>query len=210
MAYQEYKVAATQTWVAPKDRDTAWYITRKLYKCRIPYFQTLSPDYIKFMGMADSGDEHTNVQMRNELIDVQITIGRMAEYYAEDAQVHIPDPKVTKEIYERVHEHLQAWKRDMEESVNPGQVPIDDLLKLDQFASALYPHAKRFFDKEFIESKFARKLGGLVSISRQSFMDKLRPKTPTVDNQEPDVRKHESFADIFLERKNFTAGRRWK
>lgn len=209
MAYQEYQVVKS-TWVRPEDRDTAWWVTRKLYPCRIPYIQTLSPDYIKFMGMPDSGDEHVNLQMRNELIDVQISIGKMATYYADDVQVHVPNPKTTKEIYERVHEHLQAWKQDMEQSVNPGQVPIDDLLKLDQFAAAVYPYAKRFFDKEFVESKFARRLSGLVSISRSSFMEKLQPKRPTVDNQEPDVRKHESFADIFLERKNFTAGRRWK
>jgi hypothetical protein len=180
-----------------------------LFRCRIPYFQTLSPDYIKFMGMPDSGDESVNVQMRNELIDVSLPIGTMAEYYCDDVQVHIPDPRVTKEIYERIHEHLQAWKYDMENTVNPGQVPLDDLLKLDQFATALFPHAKRFFDREFVESKFARRLSGLVSISRASFMEKVQGK-PVAAPEKAEEPKHTSFADVFNERKNFNAGRRWR
>jgi hypothetical protein len=53
MPYQEYKVVAP-TWVPPEKRDSAWYITKKLFRCRIPYFQTLSPDYIKFMGMRET------------------------------------------------------------------------------------------------------------------------------------------------------------
>lgn len=208
MAYQEYTKVAPR-WVRPQDRDPAWYVTRKLYKCRIPYIQTLSADYIKFMGMPDSGDERVNLQQRNELIDVEISIGHMAKYYSEDVQVHIPDPRVTKEIYERIHEHLAEWKHDIENSVNPGKAPLDDLLMLDQFASALYPHAKRFFDRDFIESKFARKLGGLVSISRASFLEKLGGAKPA-EPERAEAPRHQSFADVFLERKNFSAGRRWK
>lgn len=196
-------------WVPLKDRDTAWWVTKKLYKCRIPNLQTMSPAYLKYFGTPDSGDERTNEQMRNELIDVQISIGQMAEYYDEGVQISIPDPKVTREIYERIFDHLQAWKKEMEETINPGGLPavLDDLMKLDRFAAKLHPHAKAFFDKDFVESKFVRRMSGLLRIRREDFFS---PEQKAEQNAEKPEHKHNPFSDAFQARKDAIGGRRWK
>jgi len=191
----------TSTWVPQADRDTAWWIMKKLYACRVPYFQMLSPAYVKFFGMPESGDSDTNMQQRNELVTIQIPIGTMAEYYADDIQVSIPNPALTKEIYTRVMDHLTAWRHDIEGSLNNGNVPIDDLIKLDKFAAALFPHAKPYFDREFIESKFARKIGSILTINRDSFFQKPKPEPE-------DAPKHASFSSVFTQRK--AGGHRWK
>lgn len=197
-------------WVPPEKRDSAWWLFQKLFHCRVNNLQMQSPDYIKYYGTPDSGDETANAQMRAELIDIRIPIAQMAEYYAQDIPVIIPDPKVTKEIYERVMDHLRVWKREMDESLNPGTLPeiLDDLIKFDNFAAALFPHAKRFFDPDFGDSKFARKLGGIVSITKGSFM--ARTSKAAAEPEEAETVKHEGFGSAFQERKQSLSGRRWK
>ncbi|MFL9998858.1 hypothetical protein [Paraburkholderia sediminicola] len=195
------------TWLPREKRDTAWWLMCKTYRCRVPNLQTMSPDYIRYFGTPDSGDEYTNTQMRDELIEVQIPVSTMAEYYAQDVLVILAGTQVAKEIYERIMDHLRLWKREMDMSLNPGTLPeiIDDLIKLDAFASALYPHARRFFEGDFIESKFARHIAGIVSITRDSFLPK---EAKTGAAAEPD--KHHGFSDAFIARRNTLSGRRWK
>ena len=148
------------------EADSAYWITKKLYLCRIPYIQTLSPEYIAYFGMPDSGDEQVNQQMRNELIDVRITIGQMAEYFATGTQLSIPDPRTTKEIYERILQHLRNWKYEIEHRMHPGEVPAEDLVKLDQFAAALYPHGKPLFEQDFVRSHFVHQMNSFLQINR--------------------------------------------
>lgn len=199
------------SWIPHDQRDTAWYVMKKTYPCRVPLMQITSPDYIKYFGMPESGDERINSQMHGEVIEVRVPISQMAIWYSEDVQVRIPDTKVLKEIYERVNDHIVRWKREMDESLFAGSLHeiLDDLIKLDKFAAALFPHAQRHFDKAYVESKFSRHLGGLVSITRDSFFIN-KPKEKKKEDGEVDKPKHNRLADAFQERKNNISGRRWK
>ena len=193
---------------AELEKDTAFWVTRKLYRCRIPYIQTLSPDYIAFFGVPDSGDERVNQQMRNELTEVHLPIGRMAEYFATGTQIYIPDPRVTKEIYERIVNHLKAWKHEIENRMHPGDVPADDLIKLDKFAAALFPHAKPFFEDEFIQSHFVRQMNSMLSINRNTLM--RRAKKVAEDKDKPKKeQQHTGFTDVFLAQRRNKGGSRW-
>lgn len=200
-------------WVPMEQRDTAWWVIQKLYPIRVPSLEMQSPDYIKYFGTPDSGDENTNRQMREELVDVRIPISDMAEYYSQGVQVSIPDPKTTKEIYERIMDHLRAWKHAMDESIHPGTLPaiLDDLIKLDNFAAALFPHAKKFFDPTAGQAQFARRLGGLMSISRGGFsVGPLVSEPAETAPDELEVAKHDGFGSAFLDKKNSLSGRRWR
>lgn len=202
-------------WRPMAERDAAYWITIHTYACRIPNMQTMSPEYIKFMGMPSSGDPDVDRQMRNELIEVRWTIGQMAEAHHSGVQVSVRDPRQTKEMYERITTLLREWKEVLEYSVNPGKVPADDLMKLDTFASALFPHARPFFERNFIDSKLAAHMGGILSISRGSFFEKATP-APTVEErqQKANEERHRSFSDVFKDHKTRLVrqpgGSRWK
>ena len=201
------RAARPRSDVGRYDHDTAFWVTKKLYPCRIPYIQTMSPDYIKFFGFPDSGDDRVNQQMREELVSVYLTIGQMADYYSQgDVDIRV-SPSLTKELYDRTIAHLQAWKHEIENRLHPGHVPADDLVKLDRFATALFPHAKPFFTTEFQRTHFAQGISS--SISRSSIVKRAAPKAQAQEEEKKAGIEHVSYADMFsAQRKD--APSRWK
>lgn len=146
--------------------DTAWWVTKKIYPCRVRNFETYSPDYIAYMGLPDSGDEYVNQEMRNEWTDIYITIGKMAEYVDEGIAVRVTNDKTIKEIYDRIVAHLAAVREAAKDNPHPVAVPVDDLIKLDRFASVLFPHAKPFFEPESQGFAFSQAISGLLRINK--------------------------------------------
>lgn len=205
--------AQAQKFIPFHERDTAWWVTKKLYPCRVPYIQTLSPEYIKFFGMPDSGDEYVNRQMRDELISIQIPIGMMAEYYSQDVTVLLPNNATIKEIYERTNAHLAAWRDEMLTAMNPKEAPIDDLMKLDLFAASLFPHAKPFFESNFFEEQIHRQFGGIMSLSRESLtrrLDESRNRVRPKEEKKEEGPQHQSFSSFFMAGKAELAKSRWE
>ena len=136
--------------------DTAYYIFHELYLCRIPLVQLRSIDEIRTFGMPSAWDPVVDRQMANEPQLVMKPISEMAELYAQGAQIGIVRPEDTKRIYDRVSNHLEAWKHHIINRLNTNKAPIEDLLLLVKFASAVYEHAKFHMDEEFLESQFGR------------------------------------------------------
>jgi hypothetical protein len=171
----------------------------------------MSPDYIAYFGMPDSGDEFTNRQMRDELINVYITIGKMAEYVADGVRVFVPNDATLKEIYERIIAHLTAVRERQKDNPHPLKVPLDDLIKLDRFASVLFPHAKPFFEPQTHGFAFSRAIGGLLRINKSDALQNAGLESKEADDNYDENIKHESFADAFTPfKRQDNAFPRWK
>lgn len=154
-------------WVPKHLRPTAWWIWNKKFKCRVPYLKSLSIDKLKQFGMPDSGDPMVNRQMANEMVDRLLTINVMTEYFMNGVTVAVVDPKDTGIIYEYISNHLNFWLKQLEGSWNVRGAPIADLIKLDEFANAVYKHAKYQFTQEIVDSVLHRKLSSHMRVTRR-------------------------------------------
>ena len=193
------------TWLPEHERDTSYYLFRNLFRCRVPFIQTLSKEYIKHFGMPESGDAFRNKQMANELTDRMLTIAQMAEYYDNGVQVYVCKKEDTKKIYDLITDHLMAWRDRIENSFNPGNPPIKDLILLDRFANAVYAHAKYQFTQEIADSLMARHMASIIGFTPENLIPKTNTQITTVTEEE-NLPERESMADVFARRLKSPSG----
>jgi hypothetical protein len=171
-------------WVPEHQRDTAYYICRSLFQCRVPYIHTVSVDYIKLFGMPASGDPAHDRAMASELTIRMLSIDKMAELYKNGVTVRLVKYTDAKVIYEHISNHLNAWKIHLENGLNIRHAPIDDLVLLDKFAVAVYAHAKYQFTTEMVDSILARRMSTTMRANRNTILRRKEPQVTVINGVE--------------------------
>lgn len=198
-------------YVPESERTTAWWIWNKLFMCRVPYLQTMSPDYIREYGVLASGDPVRDKALSSEMTTTMLSIAKMIEYYGKGVTVGVVRYEDTKKIYEYISNHLQAWKRELEYSVH-ADAPVDDLLLMDRFASAVYTHARHQFTQDYADGIIARRLAGGMAVNKNTL---FKPKAESVPVTNPDdphenLPARQSMADVFASRRAITTKPKWR
>ena len=194
----EYERQATTVGYLPEDkRNTAYYLFSRAerYACRIRLMDTRSVDHIRFFGTPTAGDPDYDREMRNEITQRHLTIAEMACYFRDGVTVRVIKREDTKKIYERITDHLIAW-RDALSLLNHPQAPIEDLLVLDEFAHKVYEHARWHFKDPYTTSLLERAINARFGGS--GVLGNGNHNLPTVDNPPP---ARETFNDLFVGRR---------
>jgi hypothetical protein len=194
----EYERQATTVGYLPEsERNTAYYLFSRAerYGCRLRKMDTMSVDYIRFFGTPTAGDPDYDREMRNEIVDRQLTIAEMACYFRDGVTVRVVKRDDTKKIYERITDHLIAW-RDALSSLNHPQAPIEDLLVLDEFAHKVYEHARWHFKDPYTTSLLERAMN--ARFGNMGILGQGNHSLPTVNNPPPE---RETFNDLFVGRR---------
>jgi len=79
----------------------------------------------------------------NEIIQTYITINRMVELWKKQRRFTIENSKDVKNIYDIINNYINLYISKVQDSVNAGSAPIDDLISLDELAHHLYPSASK-------------------------------------------------------------------
>ena len=203
------------TWIPESERDTRWYIFKKLWLCSVPVFESRSIEDIQNFGVPASGDSLYDESMRSERAQRMLSIDAMVEFYKRGVQVAVVNYTDTKLIYERISDHLNAWKTKLEDGWHTRNAPIEDLMLLDKFAMVVYKHARHQFTTEMVDSILARRMSGALRVSRDKIMGD-GPKVMVI-NQDPvtgeEKREEEeklpertSMADVFASHAAIASG----
>ena len=199
-----------QDYVPEAQRDTRWWIWNSKFTCRVPYQETMSIEYMRHFGTPASGHTPSDQQTANELVTRMLTIAEMIEFFGRGVTVAVVKVDDTKTIYERISDHLNAWKKELTKSLNIRNAPLEDLILMDKFATQVYRHAKSLMPVEYTESLLARRAGGLLRVNRETLLTKPPPVIVTAtkaDNGAEVVEPVEenygrvSMADSFLARR---------
>jgi hypothetical protein len=172
-----------------------YWIFDKLWWCRVPFNQSRSVDHIKQFGTPMSGDPERDRGTANELVDRMITIERMVEYWKAGVQVYVKNRAETKNIYEAISTYLQIWKNHLENSLNVGDSPLQDLVDLDQFANVVYSHAKYQLSSTFVEDVMARRVSSVLKVARGDMFVKKTVEFKADDTRTDEERLAEQFPD---------------
>lgn len=122
--------------------DTSKLIFEARFQCRVRSIDLVSEDEMRNWGSYTTLDRDIDHALMDDRTMVAWPIERMAEHHAKGLPISIVRYKDTEIIYDYVTRHLEAWKRILHTGINIGDAPIDDLMKLDRFASSIYDHAK--------------------------------------------------------------------
>lgn len=197
-AYRE--LPQQEVWVPYDKRPPAWFIWNELYQVSIPYIQMLSMEELEEYGMPASGDPYYDYGTANELRMIMIPISQMVIYFSKGVQLYVVNKDDTKRIYERISDHLNAWKANLEHSLNIGDAPFEDLKLMDQFANVVYEHAKYQFTDDTISSFLARRVDAR-STQLHDMIDRIEnpvsQQQKEKDDHDKQFPKRESMADFF-------------
>jgi hypothetical protein len=165
-----------------------------LWEMKVAYIETLSEHELKNRGTLHSGNKQLDRQMYQDQVNVCITIDAMVEYFARGVTVVFRNYPDTKKVYDIVNDYLLAWRQQVEQGINLGGVPTEDLLLLDRFAEALFPVAQKFGapprNSGSLWVNLLTRNGSLTT--RDSFFGKKDASGETV----PDVaQQHDSHAE---------------
>lgn len=154
-----------------KSLDTTSKIWEWYYKARLPYLASRTIDDIKKHGTRVSGNKEIDKEIGSQMIDTQLTIAQMVEYYKEDVPVMICRQSDIVEIYESISAHIHAWRERLDRGINIGDAPIDDLIMMDKFANSVYSHAKYQFTTQDVQSFFAKHMQGVQQVNAHNFFN---------------------------------------
>lgn len=211
-------------WVPEKDRDTSYYIFNEKYYCSVPHIDMRSSDHLRMFGMPSCGIKEIDNETAHERIDTYISIAQMAEYHKRGARVAVKKPADTKKIYERISDHLNAWKDMITYKLNIGDAPYQDLILLDQLANAIYEHAKYQFTTEYVDSLLLRQIDSMAVMTRDSLiatmhstMERKKNRNTPKELEVEEVKKPERtpMTEFFEQYQGnttnvSTTGRNWK
>ena len=163
------------TWVPAIERTPLWFVLKKHYRVSVNEMQYRGKEDIKRFGVVTTGIEELDSTVSKRLIHVMITPARMAELHNQDIVISLTSPGDAKEIYNNVQAHIKIWVEHMSHAYTTNNLPLDDLLMLDEFATTLFPHATRYFTDEIVSDLRNRIFGGN---DRLSAFGKLGSWTP--------------------------------
>lgn len=179
-------------------------IWERLFLISVCYKDTLSTEHIKMFGMPTVGDKTIDSDMHNQMIDTYSTIDQMVEYFKKGVNVYVKIHKETKDIYDIISAYLICWKNYLDNGINIGGAPIEDLVALDRFATSVYAHAVEHISDDYVNSNLLKHIGGRKT-GRAAF-DK-----PVIAEVVPgQVKQRESFASLFSDRVFSAKGRVWR
>lgn len=177
-------------------------IWERLFLISICYKDSLSSEHIKTFGMPTVGDKQIDNDIHNQMVDRYLTIDQMIEYFKQGINVYVKIHKETKDIYDIISAYLVCWKEYLDNGINIGGAPIDDLVTLDRFATSVYDHAVEHISDDYVNSNIFKHIGNR-KVGRAAF-DKP-PEEVIIPGQ---VKQRESLATLFSDRVFSARGRR--
>lgn len=175
---------------------TAWRLFNTQFMIRIGYIYTLNSEDVEKYGAFSTGDADEDVSLTNSYVVVGLTIPKMVEYYKESVPFFFTQNTDDRKIYKLIYEHIREWRAYMQNNVLCGEVPVDDLIALGDFASAVHAVRDRSKDKKadiWQLGDSVRTQGNFLPMSAELFRTKQEVKE---EQQKQYDRPAEHMADI--------------
>jgi hypothetical protein len=133
-----------------------------------------------------------------EMVPRQHTTVELIEYHKRGASIIIRNPQDAVKMYGWLRDHLSLLRSRVQFSVNIGNIPLQDLEDMDDFATMIYRIARQYEQVDERQGKMNRKLEDMFKHRR---MRRKRVEEEELSNQqtpeERPMKEHRSItADI--------------
>jgi hypothetical protein len=146
-------------WIPVNQRSTGWYLFNKLFHVRINPRQVRTADDIKLFGTPTTGNEDFDREMDKAEHVVMWPISQMEAHFSGGYNVKLVKREECAEIYTLISNHLSAMRNLTVESENSANSPemMDELIRLDRFAEAVFSHARYGLRDNLQHAGYARR-----------------------------------------------------
>ncbi len=182
---------------------TDHYIFVPIFKVTVPQEALRSEEEIRVLGTPTTMNRRIDSALSRQRTTTYMNIAKMATLHAQGHAVGVVNHADCKTIYGYVQDHLDAWVKRLSHTVNRPKAPYEDLFKLDQFAQAVFQHARwQYVNNENMENAFLRQIDALgllgeFSVFQPSITQRVRQDA--IDKGEiPDPGTREQLTDFFL------------
>lgn len=117
--------------------------------CRVPRISHFSTKYLEEFGLPSSGNKSVDIEMARQLHHVYITINDMIELYHQSQTVCIVNQADVRSVYEICQDYTFDWAERIRGSIYQSTAPFGDLIKIDEFAEAVYQYAGHEYGNDF-------------------------------------------------------------
>lgn len=129
--------------------DPRYPIWGRLFQCRVPRIATFSTFYLERYGLHTSGNEAVDRELARAPVFVYITINDMVEFYHTSQPISIVKQADVKMVYEICQDYTFNYAERIAKTVFTHDVPFADLIKIDEFAEAVYQYAGHEYGSDF-------------------------------------------------------------
>jgi hypothetical protein len=163
-------------WIPENERTTVWYLFNKLFFVRVNPLQVRTTEEIKQFGTPTTGNEDYDREMDKAEHVVMWSIARMESHYASGYTLKLVKHAECEEVYRLISNHLSAMRETLVESENSTNNPatMDELIRLDQFADAVFQHARYGLKDNLQHAGYARRARARDPFARLSDLTRSR------------------------------------
>lgn len=165
--------------------DTTKGIWEHRYMVKLPTIAATSKAFLQNHGTYITGDSTIDRSINKDTIVTYLNIDSMLEYWREGVHLILMNPSDAKKIYEDIENHLLAWIEHLQYGLNTANAPIQDLIDLDNFASVVYPHAKKHISKELLDDTFGRRMHDKFGFTPNTFFVKKKTEEENLPDRTP-------------------------
>lgn len=187
---------------AERGPSTTSKIWEWFYRCLVPALHSRSPEDIRERGVLLSGIKSLDDGLKNDWVKRDLTIDQMVELFKRGVTIRVIADSDVKDIYDTIQTHLTLWVERIRTGLNIRNAPLEDLIYMDRFAAAVYPHAQHQFTQEALTSALGEEMMRVSRINIHNFFvdpmaGKTQPKPGTVEPEEVRLPTRPSFEDQF-------------
>lgn len=148
--------------------------------CLVQQLFTVDPERLASVGAITTGDPVKDQENWHAWVSMSANAEAMCDLLDRGASIMFPNTEVPYKLYLDLNTHLHDWLTYVEQHPALDEAPLDDLQRLDELASAVYPYASALIvgrESQSRQETFlanARRNGRLMLGSR----NRLRPIRP--------------------------------
>jgi hypothetical protein len=129
--------------------DPRYPIWGRLFLCRVPRIAYYSTGYLEDFGMHSSGNQNVDRELAKQPQLVYITVNDMIEHFNQSQRISIVKQEDVKTVYEICQDYTFNFGDRLNREVFAHDVPFGDLIKIDEFAEAVYQYAGHEYGEDF-------------------------------------------------------------
>jgi len=128
-----------------------------------------------------------------EMVSRQHTVAELIEYHRRGATIILRNPDDAIKIYGWLRDHLAEARHRVQFGVNVGNLPMDDLHDMDEFATMVYRIARNYERVDERQSLMGRKLDDMFS---RRLLRRRRPSEEDMQSaEERPAKEHASIIE---------------
>lgn len=129
-----------------------------IFMVRVPSISTYDPKMVEEFGSRTTGDKSMDDELLESTTVVGISIDKMLDLHDQGYSISVLNTSDMERIYNKIQDHLNAWRTHLTISVHVGKAPIDDLVKLDKFATTIFSNGGNILRPNELQDIFASQL----------------------------------------------------